>query len=407
MLNDSPGVRPLQLVPPQCAGGRLAAGKRGVLFLDFTLDCRSLRSSMQRLRVTSARADYDVIVGRGAWGALREFPRDGYTATFVLTERGLWQRWGRAFCREARLRNAPALLVPPGETSKSLKMVERVAGQLLEHGADRRSLLIAFGGGVVGDLGGFVASTYMRGIDVIQVPTTVVAQVDSAIGGKTAVNVGAMKNLVGTFCPPRQVLADPLVLGSLSVRAFRSGLYEVVKHAILAGPALFGRLEASLDSLRPRNASGLGGILASAARVKVDVVSRDEREAGLRRVLNLGHTFGHALEEATHYRRFLHGEAVGWGMLAAACMAVRLEILSPVVAERMARLVRRIGPLPKVHDLNLASLLRLLPRDKKAVGGRIHWVLPEKIGKVRIVADVPARLAAAAFRDAQRAEWHE
>jgi 3-dehydroquinate synthase len=362
---------------------------------------------MQRLRVSSAKTNYEVIVGRGAWRELRKFPQDSYTSTFVLTERGLWQRWGKAFCRESRLRKARTLLLPTGETSKSLKMVERVAAQLLDGGADRRSLLIAFGGGVVGDLGGFVASTFMRGIDVVQVPTTVVAQVDSAIGGKTAVNVGAMKNLVGTFYPPRLVLAEPKVLSSLSDRAFRSGLYEVVKHAILANPTLFKRLEANLDSLQPRGAGSLGEILASAAKVKVEVVSRDEREAGLRRVLNLGHTFGHALEEATRYRRFLHGEAVGWGMLVATSMAVRLGTIHPAVARRMARLIQRVGPLPKIRDLEVTKLLRLLPRDKKAIGGRIHWVLPEKIGKVKIVADVPTRIAAAAFRDVQRAEWHE
>ncbi len=362
---------------------------------------------MQRLRVTSAKANYEVVVGRGAWRVLRAFAPGAYTSTFLLSERGLWQRWGKAFCRESGLEKAPTLLVPAGERTKSMKMAERVAGQLLERGADRRSLLIAFGGGVVGDLGGFVASTYMRGIDYVQVPTTVVAQVDSAIGGKTAVNVGQMKNLVGTFYPPRLVLADPLVLGSLSERAFRSGLYEVVKHAILAGPTLFSRLEAKLDSCLPRTAGDLGPILASAAKVKVEVVSRDEREAGLRRVLNLGHTFGHALEEATRYRRFLHGEAVGWGMLVAASMAVRLEILHPAVARRMARLVQRVGRLAGIRDLNAAALLRLLPRDKKAVGGRIHWVLPERIGKVKVVPDVPMRVATAAFRDVQQAERHE
>ncbi|HUU14109.1 MAG TPA: 3-dehydroquinate synthase [Terriglobia bacterium] len=362
---------------------------------------------MQRLRVTSSKANYQVVVGRGAWRALRRFPQNDYTSTFVLTERALWMRWGKAFCRESRLRNAPTLFLPAGETSKSLKMVERVAGQMLERRADRGSLLIAFGGGVVGDLGGFVASTFMRGIDYIQVPTTVVAQVDSAIGGKTAVNVGQMKNLVGTFCPPRLVLAEPLVLSSLSDRAFRSGLYEAVKHAILAGPALFDRIEAGLPWLRSGNTAELDAILAGAAKVKVEVVSRDEREAGLRRVLNLGHTFGHALEEATRYRRFMHGEAVGWGMLAATNMAVRLGILDPAVAHRIVQLVRLVGPLPNIRDLEPADLLRLLPRDKKAVGGRIHWVLPERIGKVRITAEVPTRVAAAAFRDTQRAEWHE
>jgi len=362
---------------------------------------------MQRLRVASKDFPYEVVVGRGAWGALRKFPQGRYTSTFVLTERGLWQRWGSAFCQDSAIRKPQTVWVPEGETSKSMRMVQRVASELLARGADRHSLLIAFGGGVVGDLGGFVASTYMRGIDYVQVPTTVVAQVDSAIGGKTAVNVGAMKNLLGTFYPPRLVLAEPLVLSSLAGRAFRSGLYEVVKHAILAGPSLFNQVERSLDTFRPDRAESLGPLLARAAEVKVNIVTRDEREAGLRRVLNLGHTFGHALEEATHYRRFLHGEAVGWGMLAATQLSRRLGLLDASDAERIERLIRRVGRLHPVCDLIPARVLSLLPRDKKAVGGRIHWVLPERIGKVRIVSGVPTRVVAVAFRALQQVEWHE
>lgn len=280
-------------------------------------------------------------------------------------------------------------------------MVERMAGFLLAARADRRSLLVAFGGGVVGDLGGFVASTFMRGIDLVQAPTTVVAQVDSSIGGKTGVNVGAMKNLVGTFYPPRMVVADPIVLGSLSPRAFRSGLYEIVKHAFLAGGRLFQILDQHLERLTPRNAASLGEILAAAARVKVDVVKRDEREARLRFVLNLGHTFGHALEEATAYRRFTHGEAVGWGLLAVLRLAGRLGVLAKSDEARMAALVRSIGPLPSIRDLSAERIVALLPQDKKTVGGRIHWVIPERVGKVRIMDDVPLKLAVAALREVQ------
>lgn len=362
---------------------------------------------MQRLRVTSRNFTYDIVAGRGAWRGLRQFPQARYSSIFVLTEQPLWKRWGKSFLRESGVKNIQPVFIPPGETSKALRMVERVAARLLARGADRRSLLVAFGGGVVGDLGGFVASTYMRGIDYIQVPTTVVAQVDSAIGGKTGVDVGAMKNLIGTFYPPRLVLADPVVLSSLPERAFRSGLYEVVKHAVLTGPPFFDYLEKSLDSLRTGKARNLESILVRAVKVKVDVVSRDEREAGLRRVLNLGHTFGHALEEATRYRRFLHGEAVGWGILAATRLAWRLGMLSTSQEERIARLVRRVGALPPIGDLAPAKVLQLLPRDKKTVGGRIHWVLPERVGKVTIVVDVPQAVVAAAFRDTQRAQWHE
>jgi len=340
------------------------------------------------LQVTSEKFAYDVVTGRGAWRALRRFPVATYSSVFVLSEKPLWKRWGSTFLQEGGLQLARTVLVPSGEGSKAMRMVEVVAAQLLKGGADRRSLLIVFGGGVAGDLGGFVASTYMRGIDYVQVPTTVVGQVDSAVGGKTAVNVGAMKNLVGTVYPPRLVVAEPLVLSSLSDRAFRSGLYEVVKHAILVGDPFFRQMERNIDSLRPPNTKLLEPVLAKAVAVKVDVVNRDERETSLRLVLNLGHTFGHAFEEATSYNRFLHGEAVGWGLLAAARLAERLLLLAPDESERIARLVRRVGPLPPIRDVPPAKVLKLLPQDKKAIGGNIRWVLPERIGKVRNIADV-------------------
>lgn len=361
---------------------------------------------MQQLRVKSRNFDYQVVAGRGAWSAFQHSPHRDYSSIFVLTERSLWKLWGAKFLKASGLKAPREIFVPSGEKSKSFAMAERVAAALLKKSADRRSLLIAFGGGVVGDLGGFVASTYMRGIDYIQVPTTVVAQVDSAIGGKTAVNVGAMKNLVGTFAPPRLVLADPVVLKTLPPRAFLSGFYEVAKHAVLSGPPFYPMMEKAAGRLRPGSAN-LGTLLARAAEVKVDIVNRDEHETDLRRLLNLGHTFGHALEEATGYRRFLHGEAVGWGLLCAARMGVLLEMLNPDEAERISALVRRIGPLPSIADLDPSKLKKLFPRDKKAVAGRIHWVVPEKIGKVRIVSGVPIKLAVDALRSVQRAEEHD
>jgi 3-dehydroquinate synthase len=357
---------------------------------------------MQRLKVRSKHFEYDVVVGRGAWRALRRFPLGRYSSVFVLTEAGLWKRWGQCFQHESGLDRVQPVLVPAGEGSKTLRMVERLASQLLKSGADRQSLLLLFGGGVIGDLGGFLASTYMRGIDCVQVPTTVVAQVDSAVGGKTAVNTRSVKNLIGTFHPARLVVADPIVLTSLDRRAFRSGLYEVVKHAILVGGALFHALEETCNSLRADNIEILEPILTRALAVKVDVVNRDEREKRLRHVLNLGHTFGHALEEVTHYRRFLHGEAVGWGLLAVARVGRQLEVLGATQEERIARLVQKVGPLPPIGDLNSAKIVRLLPQDKKSIRGQIHWVIPERIGKVRIVTGVPLSAAAVAFRDLQR-----
>jgi len=354
---------------------------------------------MRRLQVKSSSGEYAVIVGRGAWRTLRRWQE--YTSVFVLTEPHLWARWGKKFVRDAGWTRVRPVLVPSGEGSKSLAMAGRVAADLLDRGADRRSLLVALGGGVVGDLGGFVASTYMRGIDYVQAPTTVLAQVDSALGGKTAVNIRAMKNLIGTFYPPRAVVSDPAVLSSLSTRAFQSGLYEAVKHAILSGPTLFAWMERIVEQLRPGNTRLLESLVARAAQVKVDVVCRDEREAALRRILNLGHTFGHALEEATAYRRFLHGEAVAWGVLMVTRLAEIMSVLDPAVGKRIVHLVRSVGPLPSLRGLREDKVLGLLRRDKKAVGGEVHWVLPEAIGKIRVTPDVPEEAIRRAFHEVQ------
>lgn len=357
---------------------------------------------MQRFRVTAESGSYPVVIGRGAWHELRSLRSHGYSSVFILTEKGIWHHWGERLVREGGLSGARVLFVPAGERSKSLSALERVASSLARLGADRRSLLVLFGGGVIGDLGAFVASTYMRGIDSVQVPTTLLGQVDSAIGGKNAVNLPVGKNLVGTFYPPRMVLADPRVLASLSPRVFRSGLYEVVKHAILAGGPLVDLLDRHLDSVRPDSIKALEAILGPAVQVKIDVVNRDEREANLRQVLNLGHTFGHALETATGYKRFLHGESVGWGLLGITVLAERLGYLQASDPERMRSLVWRIGPLPSIREVPARRIIRLLPHDKKAVGGEIRWVIPERIGKVRIVTGIPWDAAESAWRELQK-----
>jgi len=357
---------------------------------------------MQRFEVTAESGSYPVLIGRGAWRELRSVPSQDYSSVFILSEKGIWRYWSQRLVREGGLGRARVLFVPAGERSKSLAALERVASSLARLGADRRSLLVLFGGGVIGDLGGFVASTYMRGIHCIGVPTTLVGQVDSAIGGKNAVNLPAGKNLVGTFYPPRMVLADPGVLASLSPRVFRSGLYEVVKHAILAGGPLVNLLDRHVNHLGPDSVKALEAILGPAVRVKIDVVNRDEREANLRQVLNLGHTFGHALEAATGYKRLLHGESVGWGLLAVTVLAERLGYLRSGDAERMRDLVWRIGPLPSIRDVPARKIVSLLPHDKKAVSGEIHWVIPERIGKVRIVTGVPMAAAESAWRELQQ-----
>lgn len=354
---------------------------------------------MQRLTVKSRAGNYEVVVGGGAWKAFGTFPTHSYSSIFVLTEKKIWKRWRQKFLAETCLQRPQTLFVEPGEKSKELPVLARLASELLERGADRRSLLILLGGGVPGDLGGFLASSYMRGIDYVNCPTTLLSQVDSAIGGKTAVNLGKAKNLVGSFYPPCGVLADCQVLTSLPPRDLRSGLYEVVKHAILDGPEFFSQLECKLGDMTPQSVEQFEPLIVRAAKVKVDVVNKDEREKQLRFVLNLGHTFGHALEEVTGYRRFLHGEAVAWGLLAVTRLAERLDAIDPDSAAHIKNLILHLGPLPGLERIDPSGVMRLLVKDKKTIGGQIHWVIPERIGKVRVRTDVPPGTAAAALRD--------
>jgi 3-dehydroquinate synthase len=231
----------------------------------------------------------------------------------------------------------------------------------------------------------------MRGVELVQIPTTVLAQVDASIGGKTGVNLRAGKNLVGTFHHPRIVLIDPAVLSTLPEREFRGGLYEALKCGVIGRPELFRVLEESDVRELRRNPAKLEWVIAESVRLKAEVVSSDEREGGLRRVLNFGHTIGHALEAETKYRRFLHGEAVAWGMIAAARIAAKVDRLEVVAATRITDAVRALGPLPKIETRS-RNILRRLQSDKKTRNGVVHFVLPSEVGKVEIVNDVPDRV---------------
>jgi 3-dehydroquinate synthase len=296
---------------------------------------------------------------------------------------------------------AQILEMPNGERHKKLATVERLAEKLSQLGADRSAAIIALGGGVVGDVTGLLASLYMRGLDVVQIPTTVLAQVDASIGGKTGVNLRAGKNLVGTFHHPRVVLIDPLVLRTLSDREFRAGLYEALKCGVIGKPELFRVLEKiDLKELR-RDAAKLSWVIAESVKLKAEVVSSDERENGLRRVLNLGHTIGHALEAETEYRHFLHGEAVAWGMIASARIAAAVGKIDAHAAGRITEAVRGLGPLPGVH-VRSRSILRLLKADKKTRNGVVHFVLPREIGKVDVVNDVPEQVVIEAVDELRR-----
>jgi 3-dehydroquinate synthase len=274
-------------------------------------------------------------------------------------------------------------LIDDAETAKNLSTVERACRDLVRAGADRRALIVAVGGGVVGDVAGFVAASYARGIALIHVPTTVVAQVDSAIGGKTGVNLPEGKNLVGAFYSPLGVTADPVFLSSLPPRDFRSGIYEIIKYGVIGDPRLFRFLEEKMERVLRRDRAALAFVIERSIAQKARVVSRDEREAGIREILNFGHTFAHALESATRYRTYLHGEAVGWGMIAAARLAVEKGMLSPREEERIAKMIARVGALPEWPRISAEQLIAAMHADKKTRAGRLRFVLPERIGVVR------------------------
>ena len=305
---------------------------------------------------------------------------------------------------ERRLRRAgfkvDCFLIGDGERFKSLKSVEALYGFLIERRVERSDVIVALGGGVVGDLAGFAAATYERGIRFAQIPTTLLAQIDSSVGGKTAVNHRLGKNLIGAFHQPSVVVIDPTTLRSLPGREFRAGLCEAIKYGVIRDRRLFFRISRNVDKLTELDAAELIHLIARSCQIKADVVSRDERESGLRKILNFGHTVGHALEAVTNYRRFLHGEAVGHGMRVAASIAERMGVLTTADRELIHAGVRTLGPLPTAETLALDDIISAMARDKKAEGGRVAFILPTAIGRVVVRSDVPLRIIRSALEDA-------
>jgi 3-dehydroquinate synthase len=296
----------------------------------------------------------------------------------------------------ASLRQAgfePALIVAPaGEKSKSLRMVQTCCDQLAKHRLERKSFIVALGGGVVGDLAGFVAAAYLRGIAFVQAPTTLLAQVDSSVGGKVGVNLAAGKNLVGAFYQPRFVLCDLATLRTLPLREFRAGLAEVIKYGIIYDTALFARLERDLPRLLRRDPEVLAAVVARCCEIKADVVRQDETETGLRAILNFGHTIGHAIEAVSGYGRYLHGEAISIGQVAAAKLSVRAAGLPVEEAGRIEKLFLRAG-LPTGLQLSprrQSALIEAMRLDKKVSEGEIKFVLARRIGRVEPGRKIPA-----------------
>lgn len=364
--------------------------------------------SVQTIRVDTPSARYDVVAGTGLLETLA--PRIERVAgrlprrIFVLTSPEIWGLWGETF--QSSFAEPPiTLFLPPGEKHKTMASAEKLLRQMIAAGGDRGSMLIAFGGGIVGDVGGFTAAIFMRGIPYVQVPTTFLAQVDSSVGGKTGVNLPEGKNLVGSFHHPIAVFADIGVLGTLPERELRAGLMESVKAGIIRDRTLVRFMEEHVDDILRRDGRALEKVIAASIKMKADVVNRDEREAGLRMILNLGHTLGHAIEQVTHYKALLHGEAVGWGMVAALHLAKRRGTISSRQAERLEGLIHLYGPLPTLK-LRAAKLVAATGADKKNVGGVRRFVLPVGIGDAGVVEDVSAAEleAAASYMLARAAE---
>jgi 3-dehydroquinate synthase len=359
-----------------------------------TKPCDTIEDTVPVIPVNTPSAAYNVTISPNLLptlhSRLRKLNPEKPFRPFIITSPNIWALWSKPFL--ASFKESPTVLFhPAGERHKRMSSVESLAQQLSTAGADRDALLLAFGGGVIGDITGFLAAIYMRGIRYVQIPTTLLAQVDSSIGGKTGVNLLAGKNLIGSFHHPQAVLADTDLLRTLPPRELRAGLQESVKAAIIYDANLFRYMEqnaeAILSTKRNADTKALTKVVAASVRVKADVVSKDEKESGLRMILNFGHTIGHAIESATNYKQLLHGEAVAWGSIAALSVAVARNTITEKDANRIVNLILRYGPLPP-FKATAKKLVALTARDKKNRSGTRSFVLPTAIGHTEIVRDV-------------------
>jgi 3-dehydroquinate synthase len=351
-----------------------------------------------RVAVSAAAGAYSVVIGDHTIDALASemaAAKLGARRLIVSSQR-VWDFHGPRF-RKAGADRTP-ILVEDGERYKNLNTVARLLDAFVKEKADRSTVVIAVGGGVIGDMVGFAAATYLRGIPVVHVPTTLLAQVDSAIGGKTGVNHPLGKNLIGAFHAPSLVVADPVVLETLPRREFRAGLYEVIKYGVISDPALLDRMRDTMPAIFAREGDAIAPLVSASCRIKAQVVSADEREAGLRRILNFGHTVGHALEAVTKYKQFRHGEAIGYGMLAALAIGVARGVTPKALYDEVEALITQLGPLPSVADISAKEVYAAIGRDKKVVDGTLHFVAASERGKTIELTDVTEKEIKAAAR---------
>lgn len=349
---------------------------------------KNILSAMVPIRVDLGERSYPIEIGNGILSRLGEklsgVRLKGKVA--VVTNPRVGRLYGGLVTRGLRKAgfDLTTVILPDGERFKNLHSVSRVYDELVRKRFERGSTVLALGGGVIGDLAGFTAATFMRGIGFVQVPTTLAAQVDASIGGKTGVDHAKGKNLIGVFHQPKIVLIDPDVLRTLNRREFISGLAEVIKYGVIRDEEFFSFLEDNLDKILKLEPAALSHAIRRSCAIKAEVVQKDEREGGLRKILNYGHTFGHAVETITNYRTYLHGEAVSIGMAFAAQLSVRLGFSETAVARRQIELLGRAGLPTGLPKFKAADILKTMALDKKVTDGRIHFVLAERIGRVAV-----------------------
>ena len=343
---------------------------------------------METLRVELGNRSYPILIGQGLLGARALFEQHLRARDLlVVSNTVVAPLYLDALEASLQPRRTVAVILPDGEPHKTLANVARILDVLVANRFGRDCAVVALGGGVVGDMAGFAAATYQRGVAFAQVPTTLLAQVDSSVGGKTGVNHPGGKNLIGAFHQPVAVIADTRTLATLPARELRAGLAEVIKYGLICDAGFFAWLEAHMDALLAGDAVALANVIRRSCEIKAQIVGRDEREHGDRALLNLGHTFGHAVESATGYREWLHGEAIGAGLVMAACMSRESGLLAPEELERVRRLVERAGLPTHVSNVKPDVALEHMRIDKKVQAGRIRLVLPRGIGSAFVTAD--------------------
>lgn len=363
---------------------------------------RGKRTSMQKVTVDLGSRSYPIFIGSGLLGQaelLRPFLQQG--RALVVTNEAL----APLYLDQARklAGDCDAVVLPDGEQYKTLQTVGLIYEKLLTDKYDRKTTLIALGGGVVGDITGFAAATFLRGVNFIQIPTTLLAQVDSSVGGKTGVNHPLGKNMIGAFHQPQCVVADTDVLTTLPERELKAGLAEVIKYALINKADFLDWLEANREAILARDGKLLAEAIEVSCRQKAEIVAKDELEGGIRAWLNLGHTFGHAIETATGYGTWLHGEAVATGMVMAADLSMRLGWLSPRDASRVKKIVQDYGmPVVPPADIEEQQYLDIMLSDKKARAGKIHFILLRGIGRAEITSDVAPKLLSQTLNAGER-----